>query len=97
MCSWLQIYADSKLKDHIVDALLERRLNDFYYSSCDKYALRDLLISQREQVSGRKQYGRFDLYIDYDRAVELVEYFYTKYGKDDITCYMLQNITDFES
>ncbi len=68
--------------------------NDFYYSPCDKYALRDLLISQREQVSGRKQYGRFDLYIDYDRAVELVEYFYTKYGKDDITCYMLQNITD---
>lgn len=95
MCSCLQIYADIKLKDHIVDALLEQRFNDFYYEDCDKYAVRNLLISQREQVSGRKEYGKFSLFIDYDSAVELVDYFHAQYGKDAVKCYMIQNIEDF--
>lgn len=43
----LQIYIDSKLKDHIVDALLERSLNNFYYTDCNKYAAIDLLLSER--------------------------------------------------
>ncbi len=95
MCSYLQIYADIKLKDHIVDSLLERRLNDFYYTHCDKYAARNLLISSREQVSGRKQYGRFEIFIDYDRAVEIVEYFYGQYGRDNVSCFMIQSVEDF--
>ncbi len=86
------MYADRKLKDHIVDDLLTRGFNDFYYTGCNKYAARNLLLSQREQVSGRKDYGQFSLFVDYDRAIELSEYFYGTYGRESIHCFLIQNI-----
>lgn len=88
----LQIYIDSKLKDHIVDALLERSLNNFYYTDCNKYAAIDLLLSEREQVSGRKEYGSLCLFVKYDVAIELSEFFHQIYGKEDVNCFVFRGI-----
>ncbi len=88
----LQIYADSRLKDHIIDAFLERNINNFYYVDCARYAAINLLLSEREQVSGRKDSGSFSLFVDYDKAVELSEILYSKFGKDDIVCFIMQGV-----
>ncbi len=89
---WLQIYADSRLKDSIVDAFLERKINNFYYADCARYAAINLLLSEREQVSGRKDSGSFSLFVDYDMAVELSEILYSKFGEDDVECFVVKDV-----
>lgn len=93
MCVF-EIYADIRLKDAIVDMLLERRLNDFFYFVCDKYASRTLLQTSREQVSGRKEYGVFRLFVDYDSADELSRVIYEEYEREGVRCYMLEGVKE---
>ena len=90
----LEIYAEVRLKDDIVDMLLERRLNDFFYFVCDKYASRTLLQTSREQVSGRKEYGVFRVFVDYDSADELSRTMYKKYQREGVRCYLMDNIKE---
>ena len=90
----LEIYAETRLKDDIIDILLERRLNDFFYFVCDKYAARTLLQTTREQVSGRKEYGVFKLFVDYDTADELSHIMYKEYERDGVRCYLFDGIKE---
>ncbi len=50
----LEIYIDICLKDALIDYLFEKGFDDFFYVECYKYAASSLLLSQKEQVSGRK-------------------------------------------
>lgn len=90
MCN-IQIYFDLRLKDHIVDFLLEQNLNDFYYIQCDRYAAVNLLYSESEQVSGKKMYGLISIFVTREYATEISLAMYEKYGKEDLRCY----ISDF--
>lgn len=59
----LEIYIDICLKDALIDYLFEKGFDDFFYVECYKYAAYSLLLSQKEQVSGRKDYAKFKLFL----------------------------------
>ncbi|PAF47700.1 hypothetical protein BKH41_07375 [Helicobacter sp. 12S02232-10] len=80
----LEIYADTKLKDGIVDRLLEDGFDDFYYFECYKYAATSLLLSEKEQVSGRKDYGLFKMFVADAVGLSLAERIYELFGKTEV-------------
>lgn len=87
----LELYADESLKDSIVDTLFEDGYNDFYYFSCQKYAVASLLLSDKEQVSGRKDYGFFRIYNQ--EGKKLADKLYEKFGRDKVSIIIHYNIT----
>ncbi|PAF41777.1 DUF3240 family protein [Helicobacter sp. 11S02596-1] len=84
----LEIYADAKLKDGIIDKLFEDGFDDFYYFECYKYAASSLLLSEKEQVSGRKDYGVFKIFVPSDVAKNVAEMIYGLFGKNDIRIFV---------
>lgn len=78
----VEIYADLKLKDSIVDELFEQGFDDFYFFECYQYATTSLLLSEKEQVSGRKDYSLFRLYLDREVAKSLTQKIKNTFGKD---------------
>ncbi|CRF41508.1 DUF3240 family protein [Helicobacter ailurogastricus] len=69
----VEIYADLAIKDMIVDHLFAHGHEDFYFGECFEYATSTLLKSEKEQVSGRKDYGLFKLYLEEERAQVLAK------------------------
>lgn len=80
----LTIYFKDNLKDSLVDMLLEDGFDDFFYHQCSKYASTSLLTSPKEQVSGRQEYGVFEISLSEDNAKFLVNKILQAFGRDDI-------------
>lgn len=77
----VEIYADLKLKDSIVDGLFEEGFDDFYFFECYQYATTSLLLSEKEQVSGRKDYSLFKLYLNEEVAKSLTQKIRNTFGE----------------
>lgn len=69
--SGIDIYFELANKDLIVDILLEEGYDDFYFFPCKRYSARTLLISAEEQVSARRDFGLFRLFLHEAEAVVL--------------------------
>ncbi|PAF51959.1 DUF3240 family protein [Helicobacter sp. 13S00477-4] len=91
----LEIYSDVKLKDSIVDMLLEEGFDDFYYLDCNKYAATSLLLSEKEQVSGRKDYGLFRIFTQEEIGRALGKKIYSHFGREEIRIIFLAGIMEF--
>ncbi|PAF43894.1 DUF3240 family protein [Helicobacter sp. 11S03491-1] len=90
----LEIYADIRLKDSIVDTLLEDGFDDFYYFECHKYAATSLLLSEKEQVSGRKDYGVFRIFLTEEIAGALIEKIYKLFGRNEVRIMFLSSVNE---
>lgn len=60
----VDIYFDISIKDELVDFLLASGHDDFYFFACSKYSAASFLVSAKEQVTGRKEYGLFRLFLE---------------------------------
>ncbi|CBG40023.1 DUF3240 family protein [Helicobacter mustelae] len=58
----LEIYVEAELKNKVVDLFLEKGLDNFFCLNVQRYAAKNLLVSQMEQVSGRKEYVMFKVF-----------------------------------
>lgn len=93
----LNIYFKSSLKDSIVDMLLEDGYNDFFYIPCAKYASSSLLTSAKEQVSGRQEYGLFQLFLEAENAKMLANKMLQMFDEKSIKIFVnTQILTGFE-
>ncbi|PAF46669.1 hypothetical protein BKH46_06785 [Helicobacter sp. 12S02634-8] len=89
----LEIYADAQLKDGLVDRLLEDGFDDFYYIECHQYAATSLLLSEKEQVSGRKEYGIFKIFAPEATARTLAQKIYTHFGTEGLKIFIHLSIS----
>lgn len=80
----IEIYVDEQYKDGLVDMLLEDGFDDFYYFPCHKYAATSMLLSEKEQVSGRKDFGVFRLFLDEDIAISMIKKLKESFGEEKI-------------
>lgn len=80
----IEIYADEQYKDGLVDMLLEDGFDDFYYFSCHKYGATSMLLSEKEQVSGRKDFGLFRLFLDENVAILVIEKLKERFSEEKI-------------
>ncbi|HRF57552.1 MAG TPA: DUF3240 family protein [Campylobacterales bacterium] len=69
----VDIYFDMSVKDILVDFLLSNGHDDFYFFVCSKYSAASFLASAKEQVTGRKEYGLFRLFLEEKEAILLSE------------------------
>ncbi len=60
----MDIYCKISDKDALVDLLLEEGYEDFYFFPCHHYGAGVLLSSLKEQVTARRDFGMFSLYVD---------------------------------
>lgn len=63
MMKMLDIYFAMESKDLLVDFLLEKGYDDFYFFTCSRYSAGSFLISPQEQVSARRAFGLFRIFI----------------------------------
>ncbi len=63
MLKMLDIYFTMENKDLLVDFLLEKGYDDFYFFTCSRYSAESFLISAQEQVSARRAFGLFRIFI----------------------------------
>lgn len=71
MLKMLDIYFVMETKDILVDFLLEKGYDDFYFFPCSRYSAESFLISPQEQVSARRAFGLFRIFI-YPDAAEIL-------------------------
>lgn len=69
----LEVFLDMELKNKFVDLLLENAVDDFYCFEGYKYASKDLLTSEKEKVSGRKDYAFFKVFLDEKQAKKMLK------------------------
>lgn len=67
----MDIYFEIANKDTLVDLLLEEGYDDFYFFPCKRYSAGAFLISTTEQVSGRRDFGLFRLFMHASEAAVL--------------------------
>ena len=67
----MDIYFEIANKDTLVDLLLEEGYDDFYFFSCKRYSAGAFLISAEEQVSARRDFGLFRLFLHDTEALVL--------------------------
>lgn len=67
----MDIYFEMGTKDALVDFLLAQGHDDFYFIRCNRYSAGAFLISVEEQVSARREFGVFRLFLEESRAKEL--------------------------
>ncbi len=60
----VDVYFRADIKDSLVDFLLENGIEEFYYFDCKRYSLSSFLKSDKEQVSGRMEFGLFKFFVD---------------------------------
>lgn len=71
LLSGMDIYFEIANKDILVDLLLEEGYDDFYFFPCKRYGAGDFLVSAEEQVSARRDFGLFRLFLHEAEAVVL--------------------------
>ncbi len=69
--SSMDIYFEIANKDTLVDLLLEEGYDDFYFFPCKRYSATALLRSDEEQVSARRDFGLFRLFMHETEALVL--------------------------
>lgn len=69
----LEVFLDMELKNKFVDLLLENAIDDFYCFEGYKYASKDLLTSEKEKVSGRKDYAFFKVFLDENQVEKMIK------------------------
>lgn len=67
----MDIYFEIGHKDTLVDLLLEEGYDDFYFSPCKRYGAGAFLVSTEEQVSARRDFGLFRLFMQNAEAIVL--------------------------
>lgn len=67
----LDIYCEMENKDLLVDFLLAKGYDDFYFFPCSRYGAGAFLISAEEQVSARREFGLFRLFIREEEMLTL--------------------------
>lgn len=67
----LDIYFEIANKDTLVDLLLEEGYDDFYFFPCKRYGAGAFLTSAQEQVSARRDFGLFRLFMHEAEAIVL--------------------------
>ncbi|MCE3036892.1 DUF3240 family protein [Helicobacter sp. faydin-H20] len=70
----LEIYLEAELKDKIVDLFLEKGLDNFYCFEVQRYATKDLLVSEKEKVSGRKDYVMIKVFAKKKQIKEVISW-----------------------
>lgn len=78
----MEIYFEMGNKDALVDLLLARGYDDFYFFQCSRYGAGSFLISAQEQVSARRKFGMFRLFIQ-SEAIEVLSSAIKSEIKDD--------------
>ncbi|MFZ2890991.1 DUF3240 domain-containing protein [Sulfuricurvum sp.] len=61
--SGMDIYFEITNKDLLVDLLLEEGYDDFYFFPCKRYGAGAFLTNVQEQVSARRDFGVFRLFM----------------------------------
>lgn len=84
MLQGLDIYFEMGIKDSLVDFLLGLGYDDFYFFPCSRYSAGAFLVSAEEQVSARREFGLFRLFLDPQRATVLVEKIKSEMGDKTI-------------
>jgi hypothetical protein len=69
----LEIYCSLASKDSVVDCLLARGIEDFYFFPCSRYGAGSFLVSAEEQVSARAKFGVFRLFTDGQDTPDLAD------------------------
>lgn len=69
--SGMDIYFEIANKDTLVDLLLEEGYDDFYFFPCKRYSAGAFLISAEEQVSARRDFGLFRIFLHETEAIVL--------------------------
>ncbi|MDD5053514.1 MAG: DUF3240 family protein [Sulfuricurvum sp.] len=69
----LDIYFEMETKDTMVDFLLTQGYDDFYFFRCNRYSSGAFLVSIEEQVSARREFGLFRIFIEASDAYALAE------------------------
>ncbi|MDP3266293.1 MAG: DUF3240 family protein [Sulfuricurvum sp.] len=67
----MDIYFEITHKDTLVDFLLAEGYNDFYFFACNRYGVGAFLISAKEQVSARADFGVFKLFLVQENIMSL--------------------------
>lgn len=65
------IYFEMGTKDPLVDLLLASGYDDFYFFPCSRYSSSAFLVSIEEQVSARREFGLFRLFLEASKAESL--------------------------
>jgi len=67
----MEIYFEMGSKDTLVDFLLAKGYDDFYFFPCSHYGAGAFLISAEEQVSARREFGLFRLFVKSEEITAL--------------------------
>ncbi len=62
----------------------------FFYVECYKYAASSLLLSQKEQVSGRKDYAKFKLFLSEEVALPLTQALKNQFASKEMKLFYSQ-------
>ncbi len=69
----MDIYFEIANKDTLVDLLLEEGYDDFYFLPCKRYSAGAFLMHIEEQVSARREFGLFHLFLQSAEAIVLAQ------------------------
>jgi hypothetical protein len=69
----LDCYFELESKDILVDFLLSKGYNDFYFFECSRYGAGSFLVSLKEQVTARAKWGLFRLFLGDEDPKKLIE------------------------
>ncbi|AFI04324.1 DUF3240 family protein [Helicobacter cetorum] len=86
----LELFVEVYLKDTIIDFLFAQGFDDFFCTPCHKYASPSELLSQKEQVSGCKDYAKFRLFLADNVALELSQALRDKFTSKGIKLFYTQ-------
>lgn len=67
----MEIYFEMGHKDALVDFLLAKGYDDFYFFPCSRYGAGAFLTSVQEQVSARREFGMFRLFVENETIADL--------------------------
>lgn len=67
----LDIYFEMGIKDALIDFLLAEGYDDFYFFKCSRYGEGAFLISVEEQVSARREFGLFRLFLMEEELISI--------------------------
>ncbi|WP_104747672.1 DUF3240 family protein [Helicobacter cetorum] len=86
----LEVYTDIGSKDTLIDFLFEQGFDDFFCIPCHKYASPSKLLSEKEQVSGCKDYTKVRLFLQEEEAIRLGKAMRERFVSKDIRLFYSQ-------
>ncbi|STQ86712.1 DUF3240 domain-containing protein [Helicobacter muridarum] len=69
----LDIYVRYEIKDNVIDFLLHNGYYDFFFLEAKKYAAKNMLLNDEEQVTGRQNYALIKIYLDENTSNSLAK------------------------